>query len=270
MLNEQVTSWLQSLEQKDQKNVASFVETCCEFFGRHKTFLAGSGFYAVGSSLAKRTYVYKGDEDYFDAQMNIEKKNSEKLIKEFGEEKLKQYILAERGKPAAISSGDYRIIKKAVNENLEQSRKDESDLFKREHYGDIDLVLAGLRLARSNVRKRIWRRFSQKLKMNFPSAKHPKPNRDLEDIELKENGFGFWDIYSDQIEYVVRDYRIEIPTGKEPTEIHFMMYKSDERFGSVSVGDNWHNHWPNKDVSREMWKQQQKYDRLPFLPIIEF
>ena len=226
--------------------------------------------YIVGSALSQRTIVYKGEKDWFEQGREIEKEAHRIVIEEFGEERA----------GANVSFRDpFTPEKQAmINRYSEECSRMRNGLYDRPIYDDIDIVLVGLSQQKANPKKRIWKKFSQVLKVNFPNAKHPHLEYGGVDALARTNGFGNWDIYCDVKNYVVSDYQLEIlSSGEYPTKIHFMLFNGDERYGSAERNkrgeddeDFWLDHWPNKDVNLEMWRKLQASDKLPFLPVVEF
>jgi hypothetical protein len=268
MLDHKVNEWIAQLIENDRENIRRFLEVSKAFLGRYSRFLENSGLYVVGSAFTKKTFIYKGEKSYFQAMEDMRKELTKELIEEFGKEKMEEFMKAYRRKPSNITAEEFGEIESATSRGYARGN---NELFNRQVYADIDLVLAGLPQQKTNPKKRIWKKFSHELKLNFPDAKHPESDF------LRTNGFGYWEIYCDQKSYVVWDYRLEMPTRTDPTKIHFMLFVGDERFGSAcrnrqGEDDNfyWMHHFPNKDVNLEMWKKQQEDDHLSFLPIIEF
>jgi len=265
MLNKKTLEYISSLREGDSENVERFLEASQEFLLRHKDFLEGSGLYIVGSSLSNKTYACK--KDYHGIKDQRRKELKSELIEKFGKEPLEKAYYEWR------NGGEYDLgpeIQGIIDQrDIETSRI----LFERNHYSDIDIVLAGLPIRKSGPKWKIWKKFSHEMRFNFPEARHPTPSKNA------PNGFTSWGTYSCEHgnEYAVRDYELEIPASNpdEPTKIHFMLYKSDERFGIAYTNDRsdelWFlDHWPHKDVSLDMWKEQQKKDRLPFEAVVEF
>jgi len=248
MLDRKVEDWIITLRKDDQANTRNFLTTSLEFLKVHQDFLRGAGYYVVGSAFAKKSYWIKGG---FGKRRERENKLwgalMKKAIEKFGKEAMERDCSGRGTINTFIEEGYARI---------------KSELDKKEHYQDIDCVLVGLPRKEMEPQLEIWKRFAENLRIKFPHAEHPNPTDD--------NGFSYWDAYDGDIyRYVVRDYKLKIPTQSNPTEIHFMLYQSDETFGSEH-GEDFLDHGPSKDVNLKMWKQQQEEDKLPFLTIAEF
>lgn len=292
MLNKGVLEWIETLREEDRNNTLKFLEVSLDYFDSHPRFLSGSGFYVVGSSLSKRMYVFKNQERI----KKLKKESIERMEKRFGKEKLVDYKndLLRIGSIELVKSHrkvfHYEHIpldeyieaykrthnffdiptKKLFDEDFESIRQayaQENELLKiealrRDFYEDIDLALSGLTQEKSNPGRIFWRGFLKRMDENFPNT-----------IQMKYGitPFGEWNVYDwDEMlsQYVVRDLNLKIPNQKSFTEMHFMIYKSDERFGA-RVRDVYF-HEPSEDVNRNMWKEQQKRDNLSYLMIGEF
>ncbi|MBW2968405.1 hypothetical protein KY362_08045 [Candidatus Woesearchaeota archaeon] len=252
MLDQKVDEWISTLRQDDQDPVRTFLSVTLEYLAQHHDFLKGSGFYVVGSAFTGKTFICKMD--YFAEQRKAEEELKQAAIERFGTDTMERFykryddIMSERF--GLTPCPEYAEISAFFREGRDKAW---DGLFLREHYEDIDLVIAGLPMSKTDRDIEIWTGLAAHLKDEFPAADHPE-------------GFGCWEIYTDEINYMVSDYRLAVGTA----EIHFMIYVSDERFGSRSTGPHPTDHSPSQDVSLKMWKKQQAEDGLPFLTVAEF
>ena len=263
MLEGNVNEWITRIRDEDQENVREFLEFSQGFFQRNRNFLSGAGFYIIGSAYTGKSVFYKNGDYRADENEKLNELGKE-IADEFGIETIQRY----NRRWETFEKGDsFPEIKRRFDEGFSRIRE---EMFKKEDYDDIDCVIVGLPRRKTKPELKIWKKFSRELRIRFPGAEHPP-------LESR-NGFSHWDVYDwgmGENHYVVSDYRLLMPSSPKNTDIHFMVYNSDERFGQVAYKHDGPNdplpfHWPTADVTVDMWKGLQDKNRLPYLPVVEF